>query len=220
MGFSSVDPEKYATRFEARRAALVRALLPPGEGRRAIDVGCGSGFFSAMLRSAGWTVTGIDAHPVNVAAVRALGIDVVADDAVRALSSMPARQADLVLALEIIEHLPLADGYALLEAARRAVNVGGTLVVSTPNRLSPEGLPGYLVGEKLLRRPWRAWDQTHVHVYSSFELLGALRGAGWRATRVIGYHFDRGRLRSPLSATHRFPLNRFGFITIASCEAV
>ncbi|MET3574708.1 class I SAM-dependent DNA methyltransferase [Bhargavaea ullalensis] len=44
-------------------AELVRRLAGPGDGRRLLDIGCGTGVLSAILAKAGYSVTGIDSSP-------------------------------------------------------------------------------------------------------------------------------------------------------------
>ena len=71
---------------------------------------------------------------------------------------------DLALCLETIEHLPLEDGRALLEAVRDRMAPGGTLLVSTPNVFCPG---------RFLR------DATHVTPYAWDELGGLLSLCGF-----------------------------------------
>ncbi len=73
--------------FEVERDALLTALRPL-EGRRLLDVGCGTGRFTAAFEAAGAHVTGVDRDPdMLAAALGAFQVAVVAPDR----GSRPAR---------------------------------------------------------------------------------------------------------------------------------
>jgi ubiquinone/menaquinone biosynthesis C-methylase UbiE len=101
-------------------------------GKRALDIGCGTGYGAAELARR---------------ASAAFGIDVAADPLAYARShypathftqasaaSLPFRDAsfDIVTAFEVIEHL--RDSRALLAEARRVLTPDGVFLVSTPNK--------------------------------------------------------------------------------------
>jgi SAM-dependent methyltransferase len=75
--------EEYHARAVGRepRPLLLRAceLLGPGEGRVAVDLGCGSGAETLALASRGWAVTAVDQDLVALALLRgqARGSDLV-----------------------------------------------------------------------------------------------------------------------------------------------
>jgi 2-polyprenyl-3-methyl-5-hydroxy-6-metoxy-1,4-benzoquinol methylase len=124
---------------------MVGSLVPSTRGKRALDLGCGSGFFSGILVEKGWYVTAVDVEAENVAKARRFAQDTIVGDAMSALDQLRENSFELVLVLELIEHLP--DGKALLEGLRRVTSKDGQLIISTPNRMSPEGLGGYYWGK-------------------------------------------------------------------------
>jgi len=95
---------------------------------------------------------------------------------------------------------------------------------TSPQPSIPEGFGGYYWGEKIRGwRKWDAWDKTHVHIYSSLELLRLMKEAGFGVDRITGYYYEGllpliGRWRLPLTSTTRFPLNRLGFKIIVECH--
>lgn len=130
-----------------------------GTGRTALEIGCGYGYVTELLARQGYDVTGVD---VSVHAIERARHEVVADRArfeVWDAASPPADAGlfDLVVALEVIEHLDDAD--AALGAWATLVAPGGVLLCTTPNRHGPAS------------RYWR--DPTHVSVRS---------GAAWHRT--------------------------------------
>ena len=96
-------------------------------------------------------------------------------------------------------------------------------MLSTPNRLSLEGLAGYYWTEKNRGKAvWKAWDPTHVHIYTSFEIIRLLRSKGFEVQRATGYDYHLplprlGRVKLFASRSSAFPLNRFGFNLILEC---
>lgn len=220
---SIVSNEKYTqSPYEVGRVSLIRSLLPPGKGKHALDLGCGSGFFSSILVENGWKVTAADMEKDNVERVAQVVHSSVVGEALAILDGFGPNRFDLILALELIEHI--SNGELLLQKLHRSLAGHGTLLISTPNRVSPEGLGGYYWGEKIRGwGKWTAWDDTHVKIFSSFEFLRLLRQTGWVIEKVIGYWY-RGLLPAgvtwslPFSSTSCPPFNRLGFNTIVRCR--
>src|SRR5258708_44243 len=133
------------------------------EGKRALDLGCGSGYGSAELAARARGVTGIDVaeaalsyarenyRPGNVNYVQATA------------ASLPfsARSFDLIAAFEVIEHL--ADWRDLLAESRRVLCPGGLFLVSTPNK-------SYYAESRIKDGP----NPFHVHEFGCEEFRQAL----------------------------------------------
>jgi SAM-dependent methyltransferase len=101
-------------------------------GQRVLDVACGSGFGLAMLRAAGARPIGFDydAHTLQLIRRQQGDTPLVRADATR----LPLQTSfiDQVVSFETIEHVP--DAHALVREARRVLEPGGHLILSTPNR--------------------------------------------------------------------------------------
>lgn len=69
-----------------------------------------------------------------------------------------------ILCLDVLEHLPLAEGLALVRRMVALLSPRGALVLQTPNA-------AYLPDP-------RSWDMTHVHVYNLPDLWAFLRCDG------------------------------------------
>jgi len=107
-----------------RKMALVSAFLsslPASE--RVLDAGCGEGVLVEALRSAGRQAEGID---LNYEAEHVHRGDV------RALPYNPG-SFEVVVLLDVLEHLPYADQGKALAEANRVLKGGGHLVLSVPN---------------------------------------------------------------------------------------
>jgi SAM-dependent methyltransferase len=104
-------------------------------GKRVLDAGCGAGYGSAELAKSALSVVGVDAAPEAMAYAREnyrlpnLHFDQAS------CSALPHPDAtfDLIVAFEVIEHLPDWRGF-LLEV-RRVLAPAGQFIVSTPNKL-------------------------------------------------------------------------------------
>ncbi len=105
---------------EGKQIAL--RLVPPGEGKRALDVGAREGHQTRWLESRGYDVTSVDVEP--------LFPECIAVDANQRLPFGDA-EFDLIWCSEVIEHLREPE-FALSEL-RRITRPGGSLVLTTPN---------------------------------------------------------------------------------------
>lgn len=103
-------------------------------GRKVIDVACGTGYGSSLLRATGAaSVTGIDLSADAVAHARAHysadGVGFVCGDVSVIREAGPA---DCIVSFETIEHLDDPDD--LLDPARGLLGASGLFIVSTPVR--------------------------------------------------------------------------------------
>ena len=145
------DPKgKFAPlhKFNPTRLAFIRQLAldrfgrdpmaaRPFEGLRLLDIGCGGGLLCEPMTRLGFQVTGVDASERNIGTARVhaaqsgLEIDYRCDTA-EALLTNGERPFDLVLNMEVIEHV--AEPGAFLRDTSRLVAPGGAMVVATLNR--------------------------------------------------------------------------------------
>jgi 2-polyprenyl-6-hydroxyphenyl methylase / 3-demethylubiquinone-9 3-methyltransferase len=167
-----------------------RALSPFG-GLSLADIGCGGGLVAEPMRRLGFAVTGIDAGAEAIAAARThaessgLAIDYrVADIAALARDG---ERFDVVLALEIVEHV--ADRDAFLAGLGALVKPGGALIGATLNR-TPQAFALAVVGAEYLL----GWLPRGTHDWRRFvrpsEFAAGLRRAGLTAQRLIGLSYD------------------------------
>jgi 2-polyprenyl-3-methyl-5-hydroxy-6-metoxy-1,4-benzoquinol methylase len=218
------DFTKYEKPYEIARVKIIKGLIPLGHGNNAIDIGCGPGYFSKELSRKDWRTTAIDTDAQNIESARNYAHETHLGDALSVLSEFLESQYDLVLCLEIIEHMPRFLGKKLLMEIIRVLKPHGGLIISTPNRFSLEGLYGYYWGERIRGRgKWSAWDSTHVHIYSSSEILRLLDTSEFAVDRITGYYYGGrlpviGRYKLPLVKSTMFPLNRIGFNIMIECH--
>ena len=140
-----------------------------------LDVGCGRGEFLELLRDAGVEATGVDADADMAAYAQGEGLDVVQADALAHLAALPDGSLGGIFASQLVEHLPPAVLFRLLELAVAKLRPGGLLVAETINPLSPLALRNYFA------------DLTHAQpvVPETLELLARQAGFAEVETRYL-----------------------------------
>ena len=118
-------------------AELKRAGVLDASGLKVLEVGFGNGDFMTFCKQRGWTVTGTEINPELVAIGRAAGFDArIASD----LDSLDADSFDLVVTIDVLEHIPPDGTISFLQSLLRVLRPGGSLVAHFPNADSPFGL--------------------------------------------------------------------------------
>jgi len=157
-----------------RRLRFLLAEVRPGD--RALDIGCGTGEFTAALDQAGARAVGVEVAQAAVERARAghPGVDV---RHVPIEGPLPLEDSsfDLVWASEVIEHV--ADTARWLSEVRRVLAPGGRLLVTTP---SHGRLRVALGGVERFSEPLG----DHLHLYTRASLRSLLEEFGFGEIRV------------------------------------
>ena len=156
------------------RLAFLRAEVRPGD--RALDLGCGTGGFTAALAQAGAQAIGVDVAEAALTRARARhpGLDfrLVPFDGPLPLQD---NGFDLVWASEVIEHV--ADTARWLSEVRRVLAPNGRLLLTTPShgrlRVALEGVESF--SEPL---------GDHLHLYTKRSLKNLLADFGFEQIDV------------------------------------
>ena len=126
-------------------------------GRRLLDAGSGTGYFSVAAQRRGAHVTAVDIGPMLLVEARKKGVERVVASDVGQLSFADGA-FDVVISSECIEHTP-SPRRAVLELSR-VLRLGGTLVLTCPNRT------------------WR-WSCTVANALGIRPYLGLENWPGW-----------------------------------------
>lgn len=167
-------------------------------GKTVLDIGCGGGIVCEPLARLGATVTGVDvaAELIEVATTHAQSQGLTIDYKAVPLETL-TEQFDIVLALEVVEHVDNPAAFIKNAAAR--VKPGGTIVLSTLNRTVKSLALGKYAAEYLLR-----WVPVGTHDWKMFlkpsELVAHCEAAGLKAVDLCGLSYN------PL--TDEFALNK------------
>jgi len=170
---------------------LDQRSLKPYSGLKILDIGCGGGLVCEPMARLGGTVTGIDAdaNAIEIAKLHAkqsgLAIDYNAcatDDLIKS-----KKQFDVVLALEIVEHV--ADVDTFVHHCVDLCKPGGLVIFSTLNRTPKSFLLGKVAAEYIL-----GWVPAGTHDWKKFlkpsELSRAARQTGAEVVGTEGMVFD------------------------------
>jgi len=184
---------QYIRDVAVQHFAIADAGLRPLRGLRCLDVGCGGGLISEPLARMGGAVTGIDPAAENIdtaiqhARVSDLTIDyraVTAEELVRSSEAY-----DLVVCLEVIEHVPEpADFVATLA---RLLTPNGLLVMSTINR-TPQSYAFAIIGAEYILR----WLPVGTHQWDKFVRPAELKR--FMAAAGLANFAARGLVYNPL----------------------
>jgi len=194
---------------------VIDELIPRTSGSsRALDVGCGAGWFTRALKSVGWQAEGVEPDPDAArVARRVAACHVWEGDFLR--MDLPLGTYNLITLNHVFEHLD--DPVQALRRIGELLAPGGRAVLIYPN---PESL-----GARLYGKEWFPWEAPrHLVLPPPRALAGAGRKAGllamqFRATaRSASHYFTQSRLYAkkelPKSknAMHSFTVRLLGFI--------
>lgn len=171
--------------------------LKPYDGLSILDIGCGGGLVCEPMARLGAAVTGIDAdgNAIDVARTHAgksgLEIRYFVQSTDQLLSPSPRREEgkkyDIVLALEIIEHVEHVDKF--VQDCVDLCKQSGIIIFSTLNRTPKSFLLGKIAAEYIL-----GWVPRGTHDWKKFikpsELARSVRAAGGTVVNTEGMTFD------------------------------
>lgn len=161
------------------------------DGIRILDVGCGGGLLSEPLARLGAQVLGVDASQGNIESARlhatkqGVALDYRLGEPASVLA--PDERFDVVLALEVVEHV--SDVAAFVQTVARSVAPGGLLFVSTIDRTWKSFIFAIVGAEYVLRvlpRGTHNWQQ----FVRPAELAAAVTSSGLKRTDLIGMRYD------------------------------
>ncbi|MGP1274786.1 MAG: bifunctional 2-polyprenyl-6-hydroxyphenol methylase/3-demethylubiquinol 3-O-methyltransferase UbiG [Caulobacterales bacterium] len=165
----------------------------PLEGLDLLDIGCGGGLVSEPMARLGAKVTGVDAAEANIktALVHAqeagLDIDYRHGTAEQLLASEGAGRFDVVLNLEVVEHV--ADPVQFLTDCAALVKPGGMMIVGTINRTSRAFVTAIFGAEYVL-----GWLPRGTHRFDKLvkpeEVEAALKAAGLFPETPVGVSYN------------------------------
>lgn len=132
---------------------------------KTLDIGCGGGLISEPLARLKAKVTGIDASEININIAKNHAIDSNLEIDYRAILAEDLEKTqekyDLILALEIIEHIENIEFF--VETCCKLLEPNGLLIFSTINQTIKSFLESIVAAEYILR-----WVPKGTHQWSKF----------------------------------------------------
>ncbi|MCB8873859.1 class I SAM-dependent methyltransferase [Acidisoma silvae] len=110
--------------------ADILAHIQKAPGAAYVEIGCGFGFGLDVAHHAmGWSARGMDPADLSAVGRRLLGVDIT--PAYFDPTTVPSGSCDVVMATEVLEHLPDPGGF--LREIRRGLKPDGIAVLTTPD---------------------------------------------------------------------------------------
>jgi SAM-dependent methyltransferase len=202
--------EKYLSgreRLQPFKLKMLELFTAAFQGR-VLDIGCGSGVVSGLLRDCGNEVYGLDVSPVAIAKYRDNGFHGVVTTAEHTL---PFKDGvfDAVWMSEVIEHIV---GYEqLIMEVARVLKPGGRLYLTTPNSV----FYGYRLMVLIGRCPTELQHPFHLRYFSPRFLSRSLARGGFKIEKRFGQNVYAMvpsivlRLLRRISAAHAEKLENF-----------
>jgi len=164
---------RYYPVYVEKMAFVRRYLDRVPRSHRILDLGCGEGLLVEEYRQKGHEIQGVD---LNFASEHVTA---------GSITEIPAadESCDLVLALDVVEHLEFADQERAFAEMRRVLRPGGRALVTVPNLAHLASRVSFLVLGRLLRT---SSADRHPGDRPIGEYLRLARAHGFRLRRRKG----------------------------------
>jgi SAM-dependent methyltransferase len=185
--------------YSHARAEILPLWVRPQS--RVLELGCGAGATIRMLRDRGlcrWAA-GIEAHGPAAERARPHLDLLISGDADRTMPDIEPGSLDVLLCLDVLEHL--VDPWGTLSRLAPLLKPDGALIASIPNlRFYPVTLPLILRGSWTYRDEG-IMDRTHLRFFTWETIEGLMDSAGLTVDAVIrsGLEGKRSRILNALT---------------------
>jgi cyclopropane fatty-acyl-phospholipid synthase-like methyltransferase len=124
--------------------SIIKRHIPQDRNQVIVDLGCGSGAYLYFLRERGYTdLRGVDISTEQVDLAHKLGLMSVERNSIEAYAaSLPNHSVDVILLMDVLEHMGRQEIFFLLDNVIRILKPGGRCLLHVPNA---EGLFGMRV---------------------------------------------------------------------------
>jgi 2-polyprenyl-3-methyl-5-hydroxy-6-metoxy-1,4-benzoquinol methylase len=114
---------------------VIRQHIPSNRNIRILDLGCGHGAFLYFLQQAGYQdIHGVDVSAEQVALAHQFGINIVEQqDICSYLTAIDDEKVDVVLLMDVLEHLTRQELFDILDEVFRVMQPGGKCIAHVPN---------------------------------------------------------------------------------------
>lgn len=194
-------PEHRAS-MVALYSRLLGPFLPANRSAHVLDVGCGMGFALSTLKSLGFDhLEGFDCDEGQIQACQRVNLNASLVPVEQTLAHLHARKAsfDLILSLDVLEHIPVDAVLDVVAAIAAALKPGGMFLCTVPN------------ANNAIAERWRYNDWTHHNSFTEHSLDFLLFNGGFRDISVHPVEFQTKPPRAwlPIGAAKHWWLFRF-----------
>ncbi len=168
------SPDEYFSSRAPYLRYIVRDCFPKNRDAVILDLGCGSGGLIHVARIAGYNnISGVDRSEQQVEKSRMLGVAGIQQrDLIDTIRTLQSNALDLVITLDVLEHLSKEAICRLCDEVHRVLKRGGRWIIHAPNAESP------LFGAV------RYGDFTHEIAFTSRSIAQVMAMAGFSSVIV------------------------------------
>jgi 2-polyprenyl-3-methyl-5-hydroxy-6-metoxy-1,4-benzoquinol methylase len=166
------DANSYYTRAP-RIKDLINHHVPADRNTRILDLGCGAGAFIFWLEQRGYkNIVGIDVSEEMVAIAQKAGLgQVKLGEILPELRATRSRSLDVVLAIDVFEHMSREQLFEICDEVFRVLKPGGRIIAHVPNA-------GGIFGSAI-----RYGDLTHEVAFTASSIRQLFNTTGFRDVR-------------------------------------
>lgn len=175
---------KDGTYFSSVRREILPAL--PQYSERVLEIGCGSGATLKWLKEEGFCkeTTGIELVESHARMAQKNVDNIISADVEQGNIEFPDEYFDLVLCLDVLEHLQ--NPWSTLEiVVNQWLAPGGVLIASLPNLRYFTVLKDLLVHGKFEYQDVGIMDRTHLRFFTKKSAVSLFQGAGIEDLQLI-----------------------------------
>jgi 2-polyprenyl-3-methyl-5-hydroxy-6-metoxy-1,4-benzoquinol methylase len=192
--------EKYSGYFQVERHEMLQYI--PSESRTILDIGCGCGNFSELLKKSRsvevWGVE-LDKQAADVAASK---LDHVICAGFDNCLNLPSQSFDCIVFNDVLEHM--IDPFSALLYAKKLLRDGGVVVSSIPNVRYFATMWDLLIHKNWKYADWGVLDRTHLRFFTQCSIVATFSDLGYQVECIEGIN--------PLENVHPVLVRRFRFI--------
>lgn len=186
------------------KAGRIIRFIAPLKGKVGLDIGCGEGFETRKLSSAGSTMIGcdVDPHLLGIGRNRSRKTSDQSSLVQCDAECLPFQDAtfDFIVALDVLEHIPHPE--SMLEENYRSLKERGTLILAVPNGWGPNEIL-WGTARRIARFIGLALSESaHVQSFNVFLLKQMIRRNGLRVVEIRPHNFLAGTAFVPIHILH------------------
>ncbi|MFI5260382.1 MAG: class I SAM-dependent methyltransferase [Candidatus Paceibacteria bacterium] len=180
MDSSSEEKDGYYTKARIEMLEFV-----PLNAKKILDIGCGSGIFSALVKKQrNAEVWGVEmANEVAVDAKKKIDV-VLVGDITTLLEKLPEKYFDCIICNDVLEHL--TNPYSLLSALKEKLSESGVIVFSLPNVRYFGNLKNLLIQKDWHYQDEGILDRTHFRFFTEKSMRRMFNDCGYEIIAMHG----------------------------------
>jgi SAM-dependent methyltransferase len=196
--FTDCDREFIQTNKPSPALRFIKSKFQDFGATKCLDVGAGNGRFLSELRDMGFNdLYAIEPNDSLVGFLVDSGF--VVEKGMMSNDSFPELSFDVINAGDVIEHL--IDPVEFIQTIQNKLNLGGVLIITTPNMYSLWSRFTYIL-YKYLSIPWSSLTPiAHVNNFSLASLRYLLNSNSFQ---IVDSYFGPPSLKYELGHTHLF----------------